>query len=109
MADVATNATGYAHRDKLMFYQSYGVDLLGLSDTTQSFLTDFHDKLTSMLTNTTVRGTYPGYVDLNISGVPQEQYWETNLPTLEGIKAVWDPNDTFHNPQSVQPSKGIET
>lgn len=106
VADVATNATGYAHRDKLMFYQSYGVDLISLSDTTKSFLTNFHDKLTSMLSITTVRGTYPGYVDPNMTGVPQEQYWESNLSTLQGIKAVWDPDDIFHNPQSVQPSNG---
>lgn len=109
VADVATNATGYAHRDKMMFYQSYGVDLFSLSDTTKGFLTNFHDQLTSMLsssnTNTTgVRGTYPGYVDLDMSGVPQEQYWESNLPTLESIKALWDPNDIFHNPQSVRPA-----
>lgn len=104
---MATNATAYAHRDKLMFYQSYGVDLLSLSDMTKSFLTNFHDKLTSMLpSTTTVRGTYPGYVDLNISGTPQEQYWEDNLATLEAIKATWDRNNTFRNPQSVQPSHG---
>lgn len=105
MADIPTNATGYAHRNKIMFYQSYAIDLFSLSDTTTSFLTDFHNRLVSLLpSDATNRGTYPGYVDLNISGVPQEQYWGENLPTLEGIKAIWDPNDLFHNPQSVQPA-----
>lgn len=105
VADVPLNATGYAHRDKIFFYQSYAVDLFYLSDTTRSFLGDFHDKLVTMLpSNATNRGTYPGYVDLNISGIPQEQYWEGNLPALEGIKAKWDPNDVFHNAQSVQPA-----
>ncbi|ROV89849.1 hypothetical protein VMCG_09493 [Cytospora schulzeri] len=104
VADVPLNATGYAHRDKIFFYQSYAIDLLYLSDTTRSFLSDFHDKLVTMLPSSGTRGTYPGYVDLNISGIPQEQYWEANLPVLEGIKSEWDPNNIFHNPQSVQPA-----
>lgn len=33
---------------------------------------------------------------------PQE-YWGTNLPRLENIKAAIDPGDVFHNPQSVSP------
>ncbi|KKY31226.1 putative berberine bridge enzyme [Diaporthe ampelina] len=105
VADVPLNATAYAHRDKYMFYQSYAVDLLSLSNTTWTFLNDFHEELVGKLPdNTMTRGTYPGYVDLNISGIPQEQYWEGNLPTLEGIKSKWDPNDVFHNPQSVRPA-----
>lgn len=105
VADVPLNTTGYAHRDKVMFYQSYAIDLFELSDTTRSFLTDFHDKLTSFLpAAATGRGTYPGYVDLYISGIPQEQYWVGNLPRLEDVKSKWDPNDVFHNPQSVRPS-----
>lgn len=104
VSDVATNATAYAHRDKYMFYQSYGVDLISLSDTTTSFLTEFHDELIGYLpSNSTHRGTYPGYVDLNMTGVPQQTYWEENLPTLESIKSIWDPDDIFHNPQSVRP------
>lgn len=105
VADVPINATGYAHRNKIMFYQSYAIDLLSLSSTTYDFLTDFHNRLVGYLpSNTTARGTYPGYVDVNMTGIPQEQYWEGNLPTLEAIKAAWDPADIFHNPQSVRPA-----
>jgi FAD/FMN-containing dehydrogenase len=105
VADVPLNATGYAHRDKIFFYQSYVVGLLDVSNTAQSYLSDFHEKLVTMLpTNATYGTSYPGYVDLNISGIPQEQYWGGNLPALEEIKSKWDPNDVFHNPQSVQPS-----
>lgn len=105
VAEVPRNATAYAHRDKYMFYQSYAIDLLTLSNKTWTFLDDFHEELVGKLPDSTMtRGTYPGYVDLNISGVPQEQYWEENLPKLEGIKLEWDPNDVFHNPQSVRPA-----
>lgn len=106
VADVPTNATAYAHRDKYMFYQSYAVDLLDLSDTTFTFLNDFHEELVGKLpVNSMTRGTYPGYVDLNISGIPQEQYWEDNLSHLELIKTKWDPLDIFHNPQSIKPAR----
>ncbi|KAI3394755.1 hypothetical protein diail_2284 [Diaporthe ilicicola] len=72
VADTPLNATAYAHRDKYMFYQSYAVDLLSLSNTTWTFLTDFHEELVGKLPeNNMTRGTYPGYVDLQISGVPQ--------------------------------------
>lgn len=47
-------------------------------------------------------GSYPGYVDPELPNGPQ-QYWRTNLPRLEQIKAVIDPGDVFHNPQSVSP------
>jgi hypothetical protein len=46
---------------------------------------------------------YPGYVDPELPNGPQ-QYWRTNLPRLEQIKAVVDPGDVFHNPQSVVPA-----
>ena len=34
----------------------------------------------------------------------QAQYWGSNLPRLEQIKKAIDPNDIFHNPQSVRPA-----
>lgn len=102
--DVPTNATAYAHRNKIMFYQSYAVDEFTLTELSRDFLTDFHDDLVALLPlNDTDRGTYPGYVDLNISGGAQEQYWESNLPDLTLLKSIWDPNDVFHNPQSILP------
>lgn len=105
VADVAMNTTAYAHRNKYMFYQSYAVDLLGLSDTTRTFLSDFHSELVGFLpADDGGRGTYPGYVDLDIDGTPQVEYWESNLMVLETIKSKWDPTDLFHNPQSVKPA-----
>ncbi|PSR83914.1 FAD binding domain-containing protein [Coniella lustricola] len=102
--DVATNTTAYAHRDNIMFYQSYVVDALRMSKTSRDFATDFHNDLVALLpSNDTGRGTYPGYVGLDISGVPQERYWESNLPHLTALKSLWDPHDIFHNPQSIRP------
>ncbi|KAK0634236.1 hypothetical protein B0T17DRAFT_480391 [Bombardia bombarda] len=101
IADVPTNATAYAHRDKIFFYQSYAINVLRVSSTTRAFLENFHDKLLGYLPG--VKGTYPGYVDPSLRNA-QENYWLGNLPQLERIKAKWDPNDVFHNPQSVRPN-----
>lgn len=31
-------------------------------------------------------------------------YWSSNLPRLERVKTTVDPDDVFHNPQSVRPA-----
>ncbi|KAK3371121.1 hypothetical protein B0T24DRAFT_530445 [Lasiosphaeria ovina] len=102
VADVATNATAYAHRDKSFFYQSYAINVLKVSSRTKAFLDNFHQKLLSYLPADEPHGTYPGYVDPYLAN-GQQEYWMSNLPALEVIKAKWDPNDIFHNPQSVRP------
>ncbi|CAK7199615.1 hypothetical protein SEUCBS139899_002298 [Sporothrix eucalyptigena] len=107
VADVAQNATAFAHRDKVMFYQSYAIDLLSLSATTKAFLTNFHTTLLNLLPggNGTTVGTYSGYVDPALSSTQaQDEYYMTNLPALEVLKAKWDPKQVFRNPQSVQPA-----
>ncbi len=102
VGDVPMNATAYAHRDKILFYQSYAIGLTSISPTTRAFLTGFHNKLLTELPAGTY-GTYPGYVDPAITNAQQE-YWMSNLPALGRIKLKWDPNDVFHNPQSVRPA-----
>lgn len=109
IADVTpANATAYAHRDKVMFYQSYVIDPLGLSQKSRDFLTDFHSTLLGALPATlsarTHSGTtYPGYVDEALTeGTAQQGYWGSNLTILEDVKLKWDSNDVFHNPQSVR-------
>lgn len=99
VADVAMNATGYAHRDKIFFYQSYAVDLWDLSNTTRAFLNGFHKQLRDTIP-ADVYGTYPGYVDPELTDA-QAEYWMSNLPELMRVKSRWDPLDLFHNPQSV--------
>ncbi|CAG8593801.1 10434_t:CDS:2, partial [Ambispora gerdemannii] len=47
-----------------------------------------------------------GYVDADLTN-PQEAYFGSNLPQLRIIKAKYDPNNTFLNPQSVLPAVGI--
>lgn len=98
IADVPLNATAFAHRDKVLYYQSYAVGL-PLNDQTRNFVVNFHNKILEAAPK--AFGTYPGYVDPALSD-GQEQYWGANLPRLREVKQRWDPNDVFHNPQSVR-------
>ncbi|KAL8356192.1 hypothetical protein RB601_001481 [Gaeumannomyces tritici] len=105
--DVAMNATAYAHRDKTMFYQSYAVGLPKVSSTTRSFLTGFHDRIVkSIPSQSDVATLYAGYVDPGLGANAQPQYWGSNYPALQQIKAKWDPKDVFRNYQSVKPASG---
>ncbi|KAK3985245.1 putative oxidase [Cladorrhinum sp. PSN332] len=98
--DIPQDSSAFAHRDKVMFYQSYGVGL-PLKQATKNFLTGFHNQVLSLAKPGTW-GTYPGYVDDALTE-PQRQYWDSNLGVLQKIKGRWDPYDLFHNPGSVRP------
>ncbi|GAB1319837.1 Berberine bridge enzyme [Madurella fahalii] len=99
ISDVPSNATAFAHRDKILYYQSYAVGL-PLAGETKNFVTNFHNQVLAASSNTAY-GTYPGYVDPALSD-GQRQYWDSNLPVLQELKKRWDPSDLFHNPQSVR-------
>lgn len=99
ISDVPSNATAFAHRDKILYYQSYVVGL-PLASKTKNFVTNFHNQVLAA-SSSTAYGTYPGYVDPALSD-GQRQYWDSNLPVLQELKKRWDPLDLFHNPQSVR-------
>ncbi|KAJ7065289.1 hypothetical protein C8F01DRAFT_1125052 [Mycena amicta] len=99
--DVPQNATGYAHRDVLFYLQTYAVGIVSLSNTTTAFVEGMSNTIIKAMPGVQF-GAYAGYVDPKLPD-GQQEYWETNLPRLEQIKAQIDPQDVFHNPQSVQP------
>ncbi|CAG8087660.1 unnamed protein product [Penicillium salamii] len=100
--DIPMNATAYAHRDALMWMQSYVV--VGYDDPpgfiAKRFLNRLHDLVLANRPPGPVR-SYPGYVDPFMKD-GQTAYWGTNLPRLQDIKTRVDPKDMFHNPQSVR-------
>lgn len=113
VSDVPMNATAYAHRDKVIFYESYviGPPFIpgGLPASDRQFLEDFHAVVRKELPGggDPFQRTYPGYVDRDLpQGLAQQYYWGSNLPRLEQIKRKWDPRDVFHNEQSVRPATG---
>ncbi|EEA25025.1 hypothetical protein TMatcc_008127 [Talaromyces marneffei ATCC 18224] len=100
ISDVPVHATSYGHRDALFWLQSYGINLLGhVSATTNTFLNQVNNIFYTGMPNA-IFGAYPGYVDRELTNGP-EQYWGPNLNTLIEIKSAVDPQDIFHNPQSV--------
>jgi FAD/FMN-containing dehydrogenase len=104
--DVAPNATAYGHRDALFFHQAYAVNLFGkVSDKTRKFVTGVNDVVTDALPEHD-EGAYAGYVDPALGENSASLYWGGNVERLEKIKAQIDPNDVFHNPQSIRPAKG---
>lgn len=101
ISDVPMNATAYAHRDKVMFCQGYGIGIPTLNQKTKNFMNGIMDTIQGAAPQTLT--TYPGYVDPSLANA-QQSYWGPNLDRLTEIKNKWDPNDLFHNPQSVRPS-----
>lgn len=101
--DIPTHATAYAHRDVLIYMETFGIDLGRVTHTTRNFITGINDAITSHMPPQTIWPSYPGYVDPELAN-GQESYWGPNLPELERIKRDIDPRDVFHNPQSVRPA-----
>ncbi|KAK2669399.1 FAD-binding, type PCMH, subdomain 2 [Fusarium oxysporum f. sp. vasinfectum] len=104
VAEPAMDSTAYAHRDKVMFYQSYLYNIWApLTAKEKGLLNGIHETTVGGIP-TRSPSTYPGYIDPLLEN-PQEAYWGPNLDRLEAIKREWDPEDVFHNPQSVRPAK----
>jgi FAD/FMN-containing dehydrogenase len=103
--DVKADATAYGHRDTLFYHQTYAVNLLGkVNDKTKNFLKGVNDVVTDALPKSK-KGAYAGYVDPALGTDSASLYWGDNLERLQQIKAAIDPNDIFHNPQSIKPAQ----
>ncbi|KAJ9650001.1 hypothetical protein H2198_010682 [Neophaeococcomyces mojaviensis] len=100
--DVAPNATAYGHRDALFYIQTYALGIPHVSQKTKDFLANINKIIEDSMPGANL-GAYAGYVDPALTNA-QERYWGSNLPRLQRIKKEYDPNDVFHNPQSVRPA-----
>ncbi|KAF2086851.1 Glucooligosaccharide oxidase [Saccharata proteae CBS 121410] len=98
---IPKDEAAYVLRDTQYFLQTYAVDIGPVSDTTHNFLQGVNDVIANYTPG--VGGAYSGYVDRYLPN-GQQEYWQSNLPRLEQIKKQIDPNDVFHNPQSVAPA-----
>jgi len=99
--DVPANATAYVHRNTIFYIQSYAIGLDGVSQTTHNFLDGINDTIMKAMPGVDF-GAYPGYVDKYLPD-GRHEYWGSNYPRLQQIKAELDPQNVFSNPQSVQP------
>ncbi|KAJ5225248.1 hypothetical protein N7468_006473 [Penicillium chermesinum] len=100
--DYSTTATAYPHRDVIVLMESYAISLFGpVPPATKQFLNGLHSVITANRTDIAELGAYPGFVDPYLENA-QAEYWGVNLPRLQDIKTSIDPQDVFHNPQSVR-------
>lgn len=98
--DPAPDATSYGHRDAQFYIQTYVFGIGSLPQKSKDFLNGINDNIKKSMPGVTF-GAYAGYVDPHLTD-GQVQYWGSNYPKLQSLKAVLDPKDVFSNPQSVR-------
>jgi hypothetical protein len=104
--DVPIAATSYGHRNKVMFYENYIINISGVSQENKDYFLGFHKLVLDELAEPKlITTTYAGYVDLDLgTGVKSGPvYWGELYPRLRDVKTTWDPRYVSHNPQSVRP------
>lgn len=106
IAEVAEDATAYAHRDKLYLVQFY--DRYQVNETFPAasfgFLDGWVDAVTSSIP-TRDWGAYANYVDSRLPRVEATgQYYGDHLRRLRSLKAKYDPYELFYYPQSIEPA-----
>ena len=90
----------------MFYHQAYTVNLSGkIDDKTTKFLTGVNDAFTDAVPDYD-EGVYAGYIDPALGENSTSLYWSGNVERLESIKVQVDPDDVFHNPQSIRPAKG---
>jgi hypothetical protein len=100
------SSSSYVHRDKLWLFQfssptwnanstAPGIDLVN----------GFMNSISSHMEEDDW-GRYANYLDSELSrDVATNEYWASNLPRLGEVKAQFDPENVFENPQSIEPAR----
>ncbi|KAI2642653.1 FAD-binding domain-containing protein [Xylaria nigripes] len=102
---IATTATAYPHRDAKFAMLLYTRANNMVSKAAVNTL-DTMNNIVKASNKNVAYGQYAGFVDPRQDlEEARRAYWGINLDRLTQIKAAVDPNDVFHNPQSL--SSGI--
>jgi FAD/FMN-containing dehydrogenase len=98
IADVASDATAFAHRAGTQFCIQYYSEWLRAADTS-AHLANVAQVYAAMRPH--MPGySYVNYCDLDLPDYAQA-YWGDNLARLMAVKAAYDPQDLFRHAQSV--------
>jgi hypothetical protein len=101
IANTASDATAFAHRNGTLYCLQYGSDWTNPGDTPQH-LSEMRACYAAM--RPYVSGAaYVNYCDLDLADW-QNAYWGQNLPRLKQIKSTVDPDNVFRHAQSVPPA-----
>jgi hypothetical protein len=98
IADVAPDATAFAHRKGTLFSIQYASQWRSATDTPQR-LADMRDLYAAMRPSVS-GGAYVNYCDLDLPNW-QNAYWGANLARLKQIKSAFDSGNVFRHAQSV--------
>lgn len=100
---VRSDATAFVHRDNdwyMIWYLKWNYkDSAQTVDENLAWLGAFYDAMRPF----TIPQAYQNFVDPSLTDYLQ-QYYATNLPRLERIKAAADPTRVFNFPQAIPPS-----
>ena len=102
---VAADATAFVHRNAL-FSAQYTAgwnasDPASIVAANRSWLNQTWQSMRPYATGQ----AYQNYIDPDLANW-QQAYYGTNLPRLQHVKAVYDPNNFFHFAQSIPPASG---
>lgn len=98
-------SSSYAHRDKLWLFQFSASPFNGTSsdfDGPIAFVKGLMGSLTDHMVKGDEWGRYANYIDSELDrDEALEQYFAESLGRLKEVKARFDPDELFYNPQSV--------
>jgi FAD/FMN-containing dehydrogenase len=98
VANVPTDATAFAHRDKLTFCIQYYSEWTRPADTTQRMKE--MSKVYAAMRPYVPGASYVNYCDLDLPNWAVS-YWGSNLDRLRQVKSLYDPTNLFRHAQSV--------
>lgn len=109
-SSVPSTATAFPHRDTRFAMLLYARTSGPVAHATEQALNELEDSAAKteggLDAGKVFRGRYAGFVDPKIPAEEARRaYWGPNFDRLSAIKAVVDPDDVFHNPQSILPNK----
>jgi FAD/FMN-containing dehydrogenase len=98
LAEVAQDATAFAHRNGTLFCLQYGSVWSSPADTQMRLddMRQFYASLRPYMSG----GAYVNYCDLDLPDYGTA-YWGENLPRLKRVKTAFDPHNVFRHAQSV--------
>jgi FAD/FMN-containing dehydrogenase len=102
VADVAADATAFAHRAGMLYCIQYYSQWDNASNTQErlGFMADLYASLRPYMSG----AAYANYCDLELGDGYADAYWGANLPRLRQIKSAFDPDNVFQHRQSVRPA-----
>ena len=98
LAEIALDATAFAHRGGTLFCLQYCSIWSDPADT-QTHIDDMR-QFYALLRPYMSGGAYVNYCDVDLPDFATA-YWGANLPRLMQVKAAFDPSNDFRHAQSV--------